>query len=1166
MEPSPQTDNIIVIFNLTTLLPFKRFRPNPARRIMNSNSSNRLPRTFWWHNIAQFGGAMNDNLFKLLLVYALLAKVGPESSAQVLALIGLVFALPFLLIVPFAGTIADKFSKRRLIVTLKGVEVAVMSFGVFALTISNPFLLYTTMFLMSSQSAFFGPCKYGLVPEQVSEAGLSKANGILQLFTFLAIISGTILAPELSLLLNGNYHLCALACVLIALLGFFASLNIEPSPSHQSRKLSLNGYGTLLKTYGRIRKDSFLLLSILALGVFGFAAGYVQLNVLDYGVEHLKLSNEEATRLFLLTAIGIGLGSVTAGWLSGRSIEFGIVPIGAVLMSGALFALGMIESGNVTLASIAMITLGIAAGLFIVPLEAFIQFRSPKDRIGEIQAANSFTSWIGILLASGLIYLNSSILGWTAQSGFLVMGAIVLCLSILALRILPDFFVKFIVLCITRICYRLKVRGLENLPNNQGALLVCNHVSLMDAVLVASSQQRRVRMLMSRNFYEQASWPIRRVVDLAQVILIHDSDGPKQLLRSLKTARAALDEGYLVCIFAEGALSRTGMMRPFKPGFERIVKGSEHPIIPVYIGGAWGSISSYKNGMPRLRPFSEFRYPVSVHYGSSMPSSSTVFEVQQAVSELSVDAANLRKSDCRGIGSELLRSTRRNWDKTAISEISGKQLTYGKLLTATLLLRKRIENSTTSDEQHIGILLPTGIGAILANTSLSLSSRIGVNLNYTTSPASFQSALNQCAIRTVISSRRFTERFPELPLPEKTLYIEDLLEANSTSEKLFMLTLARLMPERFLIGSQNPDSIATVLFSSGSTAEPKGIQLSHYNILSNIASFRGVLQPSRDEVMLATLPLFHSFGYTATMWFSLLSGLKMACHNNPLEAKTIGELSERERGSILLTTPSFLLAYIRKVKPEQFSHLKHVFTGAEKLQPRIADMFEKRFGTRPLEGYGATELSPVCALSLPNVTVDKLDETGSRPQRLGRVLPGMAIKIVDPTSGKVLPEENEGLICIKGPNVMSGYLHRDDLTQKTITPDGWYQTGDMGVLDGDGFFAITGRLSRFSKIAGEMVSLGAVEQVLQETLHFQSDELAVIAIANERKGEMLCVLSKHLDIDSTALTKTLKDIDIPNLWKPNVKNWHSVNALPVLGSGKLDYQQMKKIVEERVRH
>lgn len=294
--------------------------------------------------------------------------------------LGVVFALPFLLIVPIAGNFADRYSKRRLIVILKVVELLVMGFGVFALSMKSAPLLYITMFLMWSQSAFFSPCKTGILPEQVGAEKLSKANGALQLFTFLAIICGTVLAPELSLWSGQNFCLAASVCILIAAFGLFAAKHIEPTPAHAERTLSLNGFGSVFRTSLEIRKDSFLTLSVLAVAVFYLAAAFIQLNVLEFGQQHLGLSLEAATRLFLLTAVGIGLGSTTAGWLSGRAVEFGIVPIGALLMCLSLGTLGTLAEGNILLSAISMAVLGFAAGLFIVPLEAFIQYRSPKDR------------------------------------------------------------------------------------------------------------------------------------------------------------------------------------------------------------------------------------------------------------------------------------------------------------------------------------------------------------------------------------------------------------------------------------------------------------------------------------------------------------------------------------------------------------------------------------------------------------------------------------------------------------------------------------------------------------------------------------------------------------------------------------------------------------------
>jgi acyl-[acyl-carrier-protein]-phospholipid O-acyltransferase/long-chain-fatty-acid--[acyl-carrier-protein] ligase len=1128
--------------------------------------NNSLPKTFWWQNLTQFGGAMNDNVFKLIMVYALMAwnaeaiKAGETNAATILALVGLAFALPFLIIVPIAGNFADRFSKRSIIVKLKVSEFLIMAFGICSLYFESSPMLYATMLLMSSQSAFFGPCKLGIIPEQVDAERLSKANGSIQLFTFIAIISGTVLAPQLSTWTHENFSLSACVCLFIAAFGLMTALQISPTPAHPERHLSLNGFGSVFKTFLEIRKDGFLTLAVLALAVFYLAAAFIQLNVIAYGSQHLNLTPEQSTNLFLLTAIGIGVGSTTAGWLSGRAIEFGIVPIGALLMSICLGVLGTLSEGNIWLSAVSMFVLGFASGLFIVPLESFVQYRSPADRVGAIQAASSFATWIGILAASGFIYLNSSVLHGTAQHGFFLLACMLLGLAIFSLWILPDFFVKFVLMLVTRFCYRFRVRGLDNLPAYEPALLVCNHVSLMDAVLIVTSQQRRVRMLMSREYYDESGWLTKKITKLAKVILIHSQDNPKKLLKSLQTARTALDEGYLVCIFAEGHITRTGMLRPFKHGFERIVKGTNYPIIPVYIGGAWGSVASFQQGMPKIRLSKDFRYPVSVHFGKPLPPTSTTFEVQQAVSELSVDSFELVKETRKSLGYEFIESARRNWNKLATVDSSGRELKFGELLIASLILRDQLRAHTKKDEHSIGILLPTGSGSAMANLATTLDRRISVNLNYTAPPASVASAQEQCEIRTVITARKFLEVLPELPLAENVLYLEDLLTDISGAVKFRTYLKARLRPARLLLGGAkiHPDDIATILFSSGSTAEPKGVMLSHHNLLSNIESFRSVVSPKREDVMLATLPFFHSFGYTVTFWFPLISGITTACHTNPLEGEAIGKLAEKYKASILLTTPSFLLAYTRKIKPEQFAHLHYVFTGAEKLQPRIAAMFEKRFGVQPLEGYGATELSPVCALSLPNVEIDNLEETGNREDRLGRALPGMAMKIVHPETGKALNPGEEGLIYIKGPNVMRGYLKKPELT-KSVIHDGWYDTGDIGLMDSDGFFAITGRLSRFSKLGGEMISHGAVEKALQEALKVGPEALSVVAIPDERKGEKLCVLHTSKDLTEESIREMLKTLEIPNLWKPNPKDWKQVEALPLLGTGKLDFRSMKDL-------
>jgi len=1037
-----------------------------------------------------------------------------------------------------------------------------MSFGLVALYCQQSSMLFATMFLMSSQSAFFSPCKYGIIPEQVPATGLSRANGMLQMATFLAIIAGMGMAPQLSLWSGQRFALAGTACLIVSVFGIATAFRIAPSPAHPARPLRFNGFANLGRTFGLVRRDGFLMLAILAAAVFSLAAAFIQLNILHYGETHLGLSYEASTHLFLLTAVGIGAGSVFAGRISGRGIEFGIVPVGAALMCLGLLVLGTLAPGNVALAACVMPVLGFAAGLFIVPLEAFVQFRAPGDRIGSVQAFNAFLSWVGILLASGLLFVGDSVAGWTAQQGFLVLAAGLLGLTVFSLWILPDFFAKFVVMLVTRFCYRLRVRGLDHLPHDGPALVVCNHVSLMDAVLLVSCQQRRIRMLMSRNFYDKAGWLTRRIVDLGKVILIQGDGNPKQLVRSLKDARAALDEGYLVCIFAEGALSRTGMTRAFKPGFERIVKGTGYPIVPAYIGGAWGSVARYRHGMPKIRPLGDFRYPVQIHFGAPLPSDANVFEVRQAVTALSGDAFDALENTRRSLGHTAVRAARANWRKLALADADGRELSFGKTLTGALVLRTLLRRRLADDETRVGIALPAGIGSCLANLALTLDRRTTVNLNYTAPAHAFRSAREQCGLRTVITSRKFPERLPELPFGAELIFLEDLLPAASRTDQLRAALAARFLPARQLTGESrhDADDIATILFSSGSTAEPKGVMLSHHNLLANIESFRSVLTPARDDVMLAALPHFHSFGYTVTFWFPLVSGLTAACHNNPLEGETIGRLARRYRASVLLTTPAFLLAYARKVRPEQFAALRYVFAGAEKLQPRVAGLFEKRFGIRPLEGYGATELAPVCAISLPDVEIDDLTEPGTREGRLGRPLPGVAVRIVHPETRAPLPPGEEGLIEVKGPNVMRGYLDKPGLTASVLR-DGWYDTGDLGVMDPDGFFAVTGRLSRFSKIGGEMISHGAVEKALQEALGAEPGTLAVVAVEDERKGEKLHVLHTLGD-PIPNLGDTLRKLGIPNLWKPNPKDWIAVDTLPVLGSGKLDYRRMKELAQQ----
>jgi len=1158
------------------------------------NTADTLPRSFNRLNATQFLGAMNDNILKLLIIFCLIGVKGADKAGVVTAAVGAAFVLPFLLFSAPAGCLADRLRKSNIIVTVKAVEVAVTALAVAAFAMGWDNGLYLVIFLMATHSAFFAPAKYGAIPELADRDQLSRANGLIESFTYLAIILGTVLASALTQAAHGRYWLAALFCLGVALAGLWTARGMDASPRADAGRPVALLPSEILRTLFSIRYDRHLMLAMIGQAYFMFIGGYAQLNLIAYGMQEMGLSEAHSGYLFLAAALGIGGGSLLAAKLSGRDVEFGIVPIGAAGLTIAPILLHAVPSSIASCLAI-LLLFGISAGLFSLPLQTFIQFRADPARRGEVLAASSFINWVAILIASGLTWLLSGPLGLSAAQGFSAIGAITLLFTLVCFLVLPDFLLRFIALATMRIFYRLRVIGGENLPVDGPALLIPNHVTWVDALLLTATNQRRIRFVMERRIYNTPL--LRGLFRLMGVIPVSSEDGKKGLLEFMKQARAALDAGYLVCIFAEGELTRNGMLREFRGGFERIVKGTDYPIIPVYIGGAWGSILSYAHGrlLSRLPAFSP--YPVTILFGAAMPSSSTAMAVRQKVAELSCAYFDSRKARRRPLEQYLIQSARQNWSRKAIADTSGKTLTYGRTLAGAVALAGKLErlisqnllvfrgqilnvetsrwdvsDAPTADapaarlypppgplEEHVGILLPPSVGGVLANLALMLLGRIPVNLNYTAAEGSLRSAVGQCGITTIVTSRAFLEKVPSLPRLEGMVLLEDILPTISGTNKLLALFKARLLPSRLLCKRDgfSADSVATVIFSSGSTGEPKGVMLSHHNIMSNIEALRMVFRVNAADNVCSALPFFHSLGFTGTLWFPLVSGFSAAYHPNPMDGERIAQVVREHKSTLLLATPTFLLAYLRRAKREDFASLRLVITGAEKLKPKVADSFEERFGVRPMEGYGATELAPVITLSLPDVEVGGIRQHGSKDGSVGHPIPGVVIKVVDPDNGAELKPGEAGLMLVKGPNVMLGYLGQPDKTAEAIH-DGWYITGDIGVLDNDGFIRITDRLSRFSKIGGEMVPHGVVEDELHNHLG-QSGVVAVTAVPDEKKGERLVVLYAREATDAEALQRHMAESNLPNLWKPGRDCYVEVDTLPILGTGKLDLKGIKEI-------
>jgi acyl-[acyl-carrier-protein]-phospholipid O-acyltransferase/long-chain-fatty-acid--[acyl-carrier-protein] ligase len=509
--------------------------------------------------------------------------------------------------------------------------------------------------------------------------------------------------------------------------------------------------------------------------------------------------------------------------------------------------------------------------------------------------------------------------------------------------------------------------------------------------------------------------------------------------------------------------------------------------------------------------------------------------------------------------------------KTAVCDSTGVSLTYGQTLLRALALGRVLARSL-GPEPFVGLLIPPSVPCAVANLALALWGKIPVNLNYTASQALVDSAIDQCGITQVLTSRKVLARFPIMP-KGRLIFLEDVPGQVRWTDKLWAAAVARLVPiaalGAFVPGLRGAadrlDATATIIFTSGSTGDPKGVVLSHRNVLSNIHQIRNHLDLLPEEMVLGILPFFHSFGFTVTLWTVLSLGKTVVYHVNPLEARVIGALCQKHGVTMLVGTPTYMRTYLQRCDPGQFATLVHLLLGAEKLKPELDRAIRAKLGIAPLEGYGCTELSPVVAVNVPHAKVLGAGRSvsGTRPGTVGLPLPGTAVKVVDPETAADLPAGSEGMIVVAGPQVMVGYLNRPEATAHVLQ-DGWYTTGDLGSIDADGFVTITDRLSRFSKIGGEMVPHQAVEAAIVEAAGVDELSVAVTAVPDPKRGERLCVIHTELGLPVAEVHRRLTTGTLPKLWIPSTDDFVAVEAIPVLGTGKVDLRRLRVLAAERL--
>lgn len=1139
--------------------------------------------------VTQFLGAFNDNCFRWLGV-AVATQVMDQTRAIAIGTVCL--TVPFLIFSPTAGWLADRYSKRSVIVAFKIAEIFIMLIGVLSILYGNVTMLFATTALLGAQSALFGPAKFGSIPEILPTKLLSKGNGLMAMTSIVAVGLGTVSGfalyayskPQLGGGELGDVWLIVLVLIGAALVGTLASLLMARVPAADPRRRpAVNPLVDVVPAIRLLTTDPPLLRTALGITFFMFLASLSQQNIADYGKYVLHFENETDVGILLgILIAGVACGSILAGYWSEGKVELGIVPIGAlgiVLSTAFVFFAGSQYDPELSVkgqfaywgSCIGLFLLGGSAGLYDVPLEAYLQFRSNRKNRGTVLAGSYFLYYVFIVMSAGLFVVMRQVLHWSASTVFLVCGMMTVPVMIYIVFLMPDLTFRFFMWLMTHTVYRLRVHGREHLPEKGPGLIVANHVSFIDGIMMMVSNSRMVRFVIHADFTEKPF--LRRLGKIMRVIPIDASRGPRELIQSIRVAKDALNNGELVCIFAEGQLTRTGQMQPFQRGLMKIIQGTDAPVIPAYLHGLWGSIFSWRGGKVFWKWPKQWRYPVDLHFGEPLEQVSSPAQVRQAVEQLGAEAVKMDNAKQPIPARRFIRHCKSQKRRLKIVDSAKTSLTGGKLLAGALAFRRVLERTVLSpDERTVGLLVPPSAGGALANMAVALNGRIAVNLNYTLSEDVLNFCVQKAGLKHVLTSRKFLEKKPYTLDGAEFVFLEDLKEQVSGFDKAMAALGAYAIPAKLLerwlgLHRIHPDDTLTIVFTSGSTGEPKGVVLSHANVGSNIEAVDVLLNLSDKDALLGVLPFFHSFGYTACMWLPMCYNVRGVYHFNPLDAKVIGRLCQENHATILMATPTFLKMYLRRCEKAELETLDLIVVGAEKLPIDLAEQFQEKFGVLPTEGYGTTELSPVAAVNIPDHRCTQVYQQGTKLGTVGRPLPGVTAKVVDPETGEDRGIDAEGLLLIKGPNVMRGYLDEPDKTKEVIH-DGWYTTGDFASIDSEGFVTITGRQSRFSKIGGEMVPHIRIEEELCKICEVPDEDegellLAVTAVPDERKGERIIVLHRKLSKPIDEILKELAATGMPKLWLPTRDSFTEVEAIPVLGTGKLDLRAMKQLAAER---
>ncbi len=1119
-------------------------------------------------------GAFNDNVFRnalfMLFTYRLAAEQGQNAGALV-ALAGAVFILPFFLFSGMAGELADRHDKAAIARTVKLAEIGVALLAVLALWLEWVPLMLLVLFLAGVQSTFFGPVKYALLPQHLAERELVDANAFIETATFLAILLGT-LAGGLLILKEHGLLIVSMLMLGVAVAGWLAARSIPPAPPAEPLpQRSAHFMAATVRIMKEVVADPRLFGGVLAISWF-WALGSILLAMLPVLVKTYLGANEQVANVFIaLFTVGIALGSWMAARLLKGEVSVRLAPVAALLMTLALFdlwhavaSLPEPEEGQLmglgaflsTWAGVRIalefVLLAAFGGLFVVPFYAWVQDRAPVAARARVIAANNVFN--ALFMASGNFLLAMALAnGASLPQVYLVLALANLLVALWIIWHMPRPFLRALGRGLFRLLYRVEVKGIEHLENaGSRAVIVANHSSYLDgpilAVFLPEDAHFAVNTFTARGLLVRLA---AKVFDLLPI----DPTNPM----ATRTLIKAVQQDRKVVIFPEGRITVTGSLMKIYEGPGVIAHKANAPVVPVRIEGAQKArfFSKLAPGKQRLRLFPKITVAILPPVRLEPPKEMTGPQLRRYMADRLYDvlteAAFVTSAWRRHLMQGVLDARRDHGGRRKVVEdIQRHPVSFDRLLTGCHVLGRKLAR-LTEGEEVVGVLLPTSTGCLVTLLGLLTCGRTPAMLNFSTGAVNMGAACKAARVKTIVTSRRFIEQgglqdFVDfLSRQARIIWLEDVREEIGLIDKLRGMFLARLGETGLrLAGARlDPEEAAVILFTSGSEGVPKGVVLSHANLLANAHQVLAKIDLGATDIVFNALPMFHALGLSAGVFLPLLAGSRLFLYPSPLHYKIIPELVYDTNATVFFGTDTFLMGYARNAHPYDFYNVRYVVAGAERVKRETRDVWMEKFGLRIYEGYGATETAPVLCVNTP---------MHFRSGTVGRFLPAIEYRI-EPVEGIA----EGGRLVVRGPNVMKGYLRADEPGIIEPPKDGWYDTGDIVTVDEDGYVIIQGRAKRFAKIGGEMVSLTAVENIISAA--FPDEAHAVVNVPDRKRGEKLVLITTREGLDRKTLARAMKERGAPELFIP--REILVVAALPVLGSGKTDYVSLGALARER---